>query len=41
MTLSAKLERIKAKMLLGLCLTDYERALWVLYGEKNETRLFV
>lgn len=41
MTLSEKLDRIKAKLLLGLRLTDYEYALWVLYGEKNETRISV
>ena len=34
MTLTEKLNRIEAKIKLGLPLTNYEHSMWVLYGEK-------
>lgn len=33
--LKAKLEEIACKLVLGLALTEYERALWALYGEES------
>lgn len=38
MSLSEELSKIKAKIILELPLTDREKALWILYGDKNETR---
>lgn len=35
MTLNEKLERIKAKITLGLPLTEHESALWTLYGDRK------
>lgn len=34
MTLEEKLKRIKAKITLGLPLSQYEHALWTLYGSR-------